>query len=89
MKPTIGRIVQYVATQSDKEKMEAAKQVNGGCNQADILPGIVVAVHGEDKVNLRVLADGNLILWKTNVLWGKEPGMWHLMEHVVNPFVKL
>ena len=77
MKPTIGRIVLYKTEVSDMFKMEAAKQINGGCNRAKVLPAVVVAVWSDNCVNLRVIADGNLDLWKTSVVQGDQPGQWN------------
>jgi len=76
MKPTIGRIVHYNTDDSDKAKMNAARQINGGCNNASILPAVVVAVWSESCINIRVIADGNLDLWKTSVNQGDQPGQW-------------
>ena len=76
MKPTIGRIVNYATTNEDKSKMEAASKINGGCNKAEVLPAIVVAVWSENCINLRVIADGNLDLWKTSANQGDQPGQW-------------
>lgn len=76
MKPTIGRIVHYKTNAVDKSKMEAARKLNGGCNDSEVLPAIVVAVWSENCINLRVIADGNLDLWKTSVPKGDQPGQW-------------
>ena len=76
MNPTIGRIVHYKTDESDKVKMKAASSINGGCNTSEVLPAVVVAVWGESCVNLRVIADGNLDIWKTSVLHGDQQGQW-------------
>ncbi len=82
MKPTIGRIVHYNTDDTDLFKMKAAKQINGGCNEAKVLPAIVVAVWSEECVNLRVVTDGNLDLWRTSVTQGDKPGQWNWPEKV-------
>lgn len=80
MKPTIGRIVNYVASDTDKGKMEAARKLNGGCNEANVLPAIVTAVWSDTCVNLRVIADGNLDIWVTSANQGLNPGQWSWPE---------
>jgi len=76
MKPTIGRIVHYEVLPEDKLKMAAARYINGGCNDSDKCPAIITAVWSDNCVNLRVIADGNLDLWKTSVNQGDQPGQW-------------
>lgn len=77
MKPTIGRVVIYNTTDADKAKMEAASKINGGCNVQDKLPAIIVAVWGDECVNLKVVTDGNLDLWVTSSLKGDQPMNWN------------
>ena len=60
MKPTIGRVVIYNTTQEDRDFM--SKQPD--CNVHDKLPAIIVAVWSETYVNLKVICDGKLDLWK-------------------------
>lgn len=76
MKPTIGRVVIYTTTDADKAKMQEANTLNGGCNIQDQLPAIIVAVWGEECVNLKVITDGNLELWVTSSMQGDGPGGW-------------
>jgi hypothetical protein len=77
MKVTIGRIVIYKTTDQDKDLMRAAGLVNGGCNVPDELPAVVVNVWGESCINLRVICDGKLDMWKTSITEGTTPGTWH------------
>lgn len=79
MAPTIGRIVIYNTTDSDKEKMRLASRTTG-CNVQDKLPAIVVAVWGEECVNLKVICDGNLEIWATSVTLGDNPYNWNWPE---------
>ena len=78
MTPTIGRIVIYNATDTDKAKMEASQKVLGGCNIQEKLPAIIVAVWSDTCVNLKVICDGNLELWVTSSLQGDAPMNWNL-----------
>jgi hypothetical protein len=76
MKPTIGRVVIYNTTQEDREKMRLAPN----CNVQEKLPAIIVAVFGEHEnspVNLTVICDGELTLWKTSVHFGDEEMNWN------------
>lgn len=73
MKPTIGRIVKYYPTEEEKKQMEKPEVE---ANVADELPAIVVAVWGEDCVNLKVFQDGKDNLWVTSSLKGNEAGNW-------------
>lgn len=77
MKPTIGRIVIYTSSDSDKNQMKAADAINGGCNVQDKLPAIITAVWSDTCVNLKVICDGNLELWKTSSTKGDEPYCWN------------
>ena len=72
MKPTIGRIVKYIPTDLEKKEMEKADY----CNVAEELPAIIVAVWGEDCVNLKVMLDGVGDRWITSTLKGDQPGQW-------------
>jgi len=58
MKATVGRIVHYFPI-SDHGAQS---------NHADVVPAIVVSIHGENLCNLRVFVDGNENpLWRTSV----------------------
>jgi hypothetical protein len=72
MKPSIGRIVIYNTTEDDRTKMKEA-----GCNKQEKLPAIIVSVWSESCVNLRVLCDGNMDLWKTSSSQGDIPSNWN------------
>ena len=76
MNPTIGIIVIYTPSEEDKAKMKAA-QTNGGCNVMDKLPAIITAVWSDTCVNIRVICDGNLDLWKTSVAKGDDSFNWN------------
>lgn len=80
MNPTIGRVVIYNTTDTDKAKMKAASTINGGCNVQDKLPAIIVAVWSEECVNLKVITDGNLELWVTSSMKGSAPMNWEWPE---------
>lgn len=80
MNPTIGRVVIYNTTDTDKAKMKAASAINGGCNVQDKLPAIIVAVWSEECVNLKVITDGNLELWVTSSMKGSAPRNWEWPE---------
>lgn len=72
-KPSIGRVVIYNTTEEDKKEMEFTPN----CNVQEKLPACIVAVSNETKVNLTVVCDGELGLWKTSVKQGDEPGQWN------------
>jgi len=72
MKTTIGRIVVYKTTKSDRE---TAKVI--GNNVQEELPAIIVSVWNDTLVNLRVLSDGNSLEWKTSIIQGDGEGQWN------------
>ena len=76
METKIGLTVVYKTTLQDREKMEAAQILKGGCNVQDFLPAIITHIWDSDTVNLRVITDGNLDLWITSVPRGSVPGSW-------------
>lgn len=47
----------------------------------DILPAMVVRVHPDDTVNLKVMLDGTDVYWARNVAMSGQlaPGSWHWM----------
>lgn len=79
---SIGRIVQYVCTDADKEAQR------GAGNVTDVLPAVIVRVleytsYENDEVNLKVFCDGMGDLWRTLVPHDQEtkaPGTWHWPE---------
>jgi len=74
MKPTIGRIVTYKLSDSDKAKLKAhSYNPNTGADEA---PSIVVRAWSDTCVNLRVLVDGEQTLWVTSALLGDQPSQW-------------
>jgi len=81
MKPSLGRIVIYNATEGEQKKMKALDDSGKGCNVQKQLPAVVVAVWGEQPteesvVNLKVMLDGSTCLWVTSAHQGTEPGQW-------------
>jgi len=70
MKPSIGRIVMYRLSESDRW------QNNG----QPVAAAVVTAVWGDTCVNLRVLCDGPHTEWKTSAVLGNEPGQWSWPE---------
>lgn len=80
VKPSIGRVVIYVWGDDPQDKVDHN-------NHADVSPAIVVRTWGNtayenDEVNLRILADGQSVQWKTSVPYSetKEPNTWHWPE---------
>lgn len=92
MKPSIGRIVHYVLTQSDANKIEHlrnSEDFQGNPHSAgQHLPMIIAIVwpneYGDshDGVNGQVIVDGNFGLWITSVKEGEGPGTWHWPEPI-------
>jgi hypothetical protein len=72
-KPTIGRIVHYKTTEKERKSM----QDHNACNVQEVLPAVIVAVWSETTVNLQVICDGELALWKTSVPIGDDEGNWN------------
>ena len=66
--PRIGQMVLYKARPDDDSNLRH--------NYADTLPAVVVLVWSATAVNLKVLTDGPVDVWKTSVLRGSEPGQW-------------
>jgi hypothetical protein len=65
MKPSLGRIVIY--------HFGSDQAVNNG--EADA-PAVIVRVYSDTCVNLRILCDGNAILWKGSVQQGHSMDQW-------------
>ncbi|MBI9055497.1 MAG: hypothetical protein JEY96_16865 [Bacteroidales bacterium] len=78
MKTTIGRVVIYKTTEADQELMK----ITPNCNVAEELPALIVAVHSDECVNLKVIADGELDIWVTSAQKGDEPMNWDFPELV-------
>ena len=72
MHPTIGRIVLYNTTDSQRIKMKNSQN----CNVSEVLPATVVAVWSPIMVNLKVHLDGEGDLWVTSVHMGTGEGEW-------------
>lgn len=78
MDTTIGRVVIYKTTEADQQRM----RLTPNCNVAKELPALTVAVHSDECVNLKVIADGELDIWVTSVIKGDKPGNWDFPETV-------
>ena len=78
----IGDVVIYNTTEEDREKMVGQEN----CNVQMMLPAIVVAAWGQNCVNLQVICDGEMELWKTSCLKGEREMNWHWpeIEEVIN-----
>ena len=76
MKPTLGRIVIYHTTKQDREEM----RLHPECNIQEHLPAIIVAVWSDTCVNLKVIYDGNINVWKTSVTLGDGEYNWSWPE---------
>lgn len=76
MKPTIGTVVTYNTTNDEQTEMIN----NPDCNVQEKLPAIIVAVHSEESVNLKVFLDGKGELWVTSSLKGDDEGQWNCCE---------
>jgi hypothetical protein len=74
VKPTIGRIVVYVVPKLDYP--------NTNTNNATELPAVIVRVWSDTCVNLKVLNDGEVDIWRTSSTWGDQPGQWRWPERV-------
>ena len=73
-RPTIGRIVIYHCS----EDQMLTQKVNDNCNVQEHLPAIIVAVHDDDCVNLKVIQDGTMEdQWLTSVVKGDDPNEWN------------
>lgn len=84
MKPTIGRIVNYYTTESQRTKMRNSPN----CNVSERLPAMIVAVWTPTTVNLKVHLDGEGDLWVTSVVEGILEGQWGWIEIEIEPPLK-
>jgi hypothetical protein len=71
-KATIGRIVEYNMTPDDQN------QAQGSLVQK--VPAVIVSVHNDTLVNLKVFTDGPTDFWLTSVVFGDEAGKWNWPE---------
>lgn len=80
-KPTIGRIVIYNTTTSQREVMDKPSHASndGATNNVQTrLPAIIVAVWSETCVNLQVILDGAAkSMWVTSANQGDAEGNWN------------
>jgi len=72
----IGDVVMYKTTSEERKKMESMPN----CNVQMMLPAIVVAVWGQECVNLNVICDGEMMLWKTSSPKGDGEMCWNWPE---------
>lgn len=72
MKPTIGRIVIYKTNQADRELFRDL-----GDNIVMELPAIIVNVWSDTCVNLKVITDGKLDLWRMSINQGDGEYNWN------------
>ena len=72
-KPTIGRIVHYKNTETEK----------GFQQGADTVPALITRVFSDTCVNLTIFQDAaELTRRQTSVMLGTEPGTWAWPERV-------
>lgn len=76
-KPSIGRIVIYKVTQSDKDLWREGNVKCHTTNIVDELPAMIVQVWSDTCVNLKVELDGLGQMWKTSITEGDLEGQWH------------
>ena len=70
----------------DKTWPEGAQaHIGNEAKEGDVLPAIVVAVHGEDCINARVFLDGTDEYWATSIASSEapEPGAFHWMPYQI------
>jgi hypothetical protein len=72
MKPTVGRIVNFVVDEQTQVRIDG--------NVQKILPAVIVAVWTDTCVNLKVITDGKNDVWVTSVSYGVESRNWHWPE---------
>jgi hypothetical protein len=87
MKPSIGRIVRYVLSQSDAQHLNTRRMVTRAagtqCTAGQCVPAMITKVWwGTDAVNLRVILDGEDNHWVQSRTENaeKSPGSWHWPE---------
>lgn len=78
--PTVGRIVHYIATESDAKAWNSVQSSKNAIHEGDHLAAIVVRIWSPQTVNLQVLPDGEGSYWKTSIHDGEQPGSWHWPE---------
>ena len=76
MKPTLGRIVIYNTTKSDRFRM-TEQSGRGQCNVRLKLPAVVVHAGDTDVCNLKVFFDGYMDLWAMDSGQGDGEGQWN------------
>ena len=85
--PTIGRIVLYCLAQHDVDAITHLREQRGDhlnpVVAGEVFPGIVVRVHNEDCINIKVQLDGDDNHWATSRSVSEEPeqGKFHWMPY--------
>ncbi|NOS94541.1 MAG: hypothetical protein HOP30_21730 [Cyclobacteriaceae bacterium] len=69
---SIGRVVIYKTTEDDRKSLKGAYG-----NQSTELPAVVVAVWNSTLVNLKVITDAPVDIWKTSISQGDNEGQWN------------
>lgn len=72
MFPTIGRIVIYKVGKEDQSELHSI--------DVKELPAVIVRVWTETCVNLKILTDGPVDVWKTSVVQGTGEYSWSWPE---------
>ncbi len=72
--PSVGRVVHYHVGEFDSEELRH--------NHAEDLPAVIVRVWTDTCVNLKVLTDGPIDVWKTSIVLGDAPGQWSWPPYV-------
>jgi hypothetical protein len=78
--PSIGRIVHYQLSQDDAI-MVTNRRLRTGVDGNHVAvgqtyPAVIVQTFGGTTVNLRVMLDGDDLLWVTSRVEGTEAGTW-------------
>lgn len=77
MKPTVGRIVNYKLSEYDHDNLKNNFYKDSEGKLEGTLPAVIVRVWSETTVNLKVITDGPIDVWKTSVSQGDQPGNWN------------
>jgi hypothetical protein len=77
--PTIGRIVHYVLSDDDADRINRRRTdgaAGNGVRSGDVFPAVIVRTFGGVAVNLQVFVDGDDVLWVTSRGEGDGRGSW-------------
>lgn len=72
--PYIGQIVLYHVSPTN------APDLTHNHTEHEDLPAIIVRVWSDTCVNIKVITDGPVDVWKTSVVLGDQPGEWSYVE---------